>query len=131
MGISSKIDEVARTTDGEASLPDIDDVAPVGEGDEACLADIKEVLRRHNKLDRFGVMLLHQHFDMDGDEILVEDVDVEKRTMLIRPVKRDQLTDVPSVGTQWRLDSETVLQGCMQRCTKSGPLGIRHKTSHH
>ncbi|HEX6666769.1 MAG TPA: hypothetical protein VF081_09265 [Solirubrobacterales bacterium] len=130
MGISSNIDEGAPNTDSVASLPDIDDVAPVGAADEACLAEIREILRQHGKLDRFGVMLLHQHFDLDDSEILVEDVDVDERTMVIRPVKRDQLVDVPSVGTQWRLDSDTVLQGCMQRCTKSGPLGIRHKRSH-
>ena len=38
-----------------AALRDIDDVAPIHEGDYACLAEVRDVLTKHNKRDRFGV----------------------------------------------------------------------------
>jgi hypothetical protein len=53
-------------------LPDVTEVDPVDATDMAILAEIQDVLKRHNALGRFGVNLLHQHFDMADDEIMVE-----------------------------------------------------------
>jgi len=50
-----------------SNLRNIDDVQPVNDGDTDCLVEIREVLRRHGKLDRFGVALLHSHFDLAND----------------------------------------------------------------
>ena len=42
---------------------DINDVEPLNEGDQACLTEIREVLKKHGKRERFGVALLHRHFE--------------------------------------------------------------------
>jgi hypothetical protein len=68
-------------------LPDITEVDPVDATDMAILAEIQDVLKRHNALGRFGVNLLHQHFDMADDEIMVEYTDVASRTQMIRVEK--------------------------------------------
>lgn len=58
------------------ALPHIDDLIPFSTEDEACLAEMKEVLRRHGKLGRFGLSLMHNHFEVADDEMLLEECDV-------------------------------------------------------
>src|SRR4051812_15073087 len=72
-----------------ADLKDIDEVEPIGESDSECLAEVREVLKKHGKRDRLGVALLHKHFDMAGDEVLVEYSDKEERVLTIKPVKAE------------------------------------------
>ena len=66
---------MSDTTVGEmpplAKLPTIDEVVPVGPDDEACINEIRSVLARHNALQRFGITLLHKHFDITDDEVLL------------------------------------------------------------
>lgn len=100
------------------TLPDIDDVAPLSADDEACLTEVRRVLEEHGALQRFGVALLHQHFAVQDDEILVEECDVASRTLKIRPQKRTSPATSRSIQTVWRLDTPTPVQGCMQVCTK-------------
>ena len=38
------------------------------EKDAVCFKDIREVLIKHNALDRFGMCLIHKHFEMSEDE---------------------------------------------------------------
>ena len=49
-------------------LTDIDEVERLSESDQACFDDIREALRKHGKLQRFGVTLLHSHFPVQDDE---------------------------------------------------------------
>ena len=56
--------------------------------DAACLEDVRRVLAQHQRLDRFGIALLHSHFPLSDDEILLETTDLQKREHLVRPVKR-------------------------------------------
>lgn len=77
-------------------LPDIDSIRPLDETDQAVLDDLRTVLERHGALERFGVTLLHSHFDVRRDELLVERVDPEARTLTTRP---ERATD--SSGTLW------------------------------
>ena len=46
-------------------LKDLDDVGSINDSDVDCLAEVREVLKKHGKRERFGVALLHRHFDMD------------------------------------------------------------------
>ena len=85
-------------------LPDIEDVPPLSAADEECLSAVREVLRQHGALQRFGVALLHSHFPLDADEVLLEEVDVERRVLTHRVASRRDLTEVNVVGTIWRLD---------------------------
>ena len=40
-------------------LADIDAVPALNDGDMACLSEIRDILRKHGKLERFGVNLGH------------------------------------------------------------------------
>jgi hypothetical protein len=95
-------------------LPDINDVVPVGPQDQACMDEVREVLERHGALQRFGLTLLHQHFDIAEDEVLVESIDVENRILLSTPKK--VATIGASVETSWRLDDPTRQQVCETLC---------------
>lgn len=70
-----------------SNLPDIHEVVEFSEGDKECLREIRDVLKKHGQMERFGVSLLHTHFDIADDELLLETTDVQKRTQIIRPVK--------------------------------------------
>lgn len=99
-----------------AALPDIGDVVPAGEADEALFRELREVLVRHASERRFGLVLLHQHFDLTDDEILVETVDVASRTLTVRPAPLTSLESTSSIATNWRLDDARVVQKCVQVC---------------
>ena len=70
-----------------SSLPDVDRVEPVSDRDGAVLAELKAVLVRHGATDRFGVCLLHRHFDLADDECLMESTDVEQRISVLNVEK--------------------------------------------
>jgi hypothetical protein len=102
---------------GWEGLPRGDAVEPLGDDDRAVLADVREVLRRHNALDRFGVTLLHSHFDLGADETLVEFVDPANRVMTTKPVRLDSAEhDGTVVPTSFRLDLDDDAVTAVQYC---------------
>lgn len=111
-----------------STLPDIDDVEPLCEEDEACLQDIKTVLKKHGRLSKFGVALQHSHFPMAEDEILVEFCDMNNRTLTSKPMKTDRSDRKNAIETMWRFDS---IQGkqCLLKCVKL-PDGSHTSGSH-
>lgn len=50
-------------------------------------------IEKHNCIDRFGVALLHKHFDLQEDEVLLETTDVDGREQWIRPIKESYLKE--------------------------------------
>ena len=112
-------------------LKDIHDVEPIGTEDHACLAEIREVLNRHGKRERFGVALLHKHFDLAHDEMLVEETDVEARTLTIKPIATSEAP--ATIQTIWMLleGDNQAMMGCMQYCGKDvqGNHGSFHRRS--
>jgi transcriptional regulator with XRE-family HTH domain len=95
-------------------LPPNEAVEPVGGRDQVCFDEVRGVLERHGALGRFGITLLHQHFDIAPDEVLVETVDVENRVLVTRPQKAS--TVASSIETSWRLDDPTGRQRCETIC---------------
>src|SRR5439155_5370351 len=77
-----------------SALKHINDVRPIDQSDAECLEEIRRVLEKHNSLRRFGVSLLHSHFDLADDELMLETTDVEKREHWVRPVKKSYLKEV-------------------------------------
>lgn len=108
------------------SLPHIEAVAPLDDADRACFAEIRAALEKHGKLERFGVALLHKHFDLKDGECLVELTDENKRVSRVMPMTE---TDVPpkSVETLWRLDAPGAISICVVRCYYYNT----HNTEHH
>lgn len=88
-----------------SSLPDINEVEAIGETDREVLEEIREVLARHDRMDRFGVCLLHKHFDLTESEIAVEYTDIEKRTSTITVEPRDASAGT-FIQTNWRFRKE-------------------------
>jgi len=93
-------------------LPNIDDTPHLDAEDEYCMEEIKAVLLKYGKASRLGVAVLHNHFDLESDEVLVEHCDVSKRTLVSKPVKiEDMLTKKNYRPTIIRFDGERA-QGC-------------------
>jgi hypothetical protein len=83
----------------------IDDVATLSSKDQAVIDQVRQVLEENGALDRFGLTLLHSHFDLGPDEVLVETVDAESRTLTIRPRDKAELMQKSDpIQTSWRLD---------------------------
>ena len=97
-----------------STLDHIGDVEPIGEGDAACLEEIRQVLAKHGGLSRFGVTLLHSHFDMADDEVLMETTDLSLREHRIRPMKASELeaNGIIAQTTMVVFDDKGVSMGC-------------------
>ncbi|WFU53630.1 hypothetical protein QA639_28745 [Bradyrhizobium pachyrhizi] len=91
-----------RVASSLPALKPLEKMASLSEEDMQCFAELKEVLRRHKKLDRFGVTLLHSHFAMGPGEVLVESSDAQRRTMTLEPKIMDT-TEIDAIDTQWYL----------------------------
>ena len=96
------------------SLSHIADVVPIGDADAACLSEVRAVLEKHGALDRFGVALLHSHFELAEDEILLETTDLDGREQLVRPVSRAWLEEngVEAQTTIVGFDTNGFFQNC-------------------
>jgi hypothetical protein len=103
----------------------IEAVEGLGPEDKAVIDRIREVLEENDALDRFGLTLLHTHFDLDDDEVLVEKVDSELRTITIRPEKKAELEEVADpVATSWRLRPKGGVEATLQCFRNKG--GVYH-----
>ncbi len=69
----------------------IDNVEPINDGDFDCIDEVRAVLEKYGALGRFGLTLLHKHFDVEDDEVLVEYCDEENRRLTLEPVKHADL----------------------------------------
>jgi hypothetical protein len=116
-------------------LTDIHHIEPLGPQDQACLEAIREVLAKHECLERFGINLLHKHFEMAEDEILVEDVDEKTRTLVTRPVSiATMAADLETgIATQWhwqRNRDGAYEQICVARCFPGNWQSPGHSNQH-
>jgi hypothetical protein len=114
-----------------SDLPDIHDVESVSDADDVCFAELREVLERHHALDRFGVVLLHKHFELEPDEVMVEVVDTENRTLTTRPMKSDPARH--TIETVWRLDRPRGDRECERQCQsdRDGDGNPWHRIAHY
>lgn len=97
-------------------LRDIDEVSELHPSDYECLEAVKQVLIAHDKVERFGVNLLHRHFDVAEDECVVEYTDKAKRKLVavVEKIGASNATE-----TMWRFDVEengTVAKKCRRYC---------------
>lgn len=112
----------------QIGLRDIDDVKSRTEADEVLFRELRAVLEKHGAQSRFGVTLLHRHFDVYEDEVLVESCDLENRTLTCKPVKVSQILGLKLKETNWRLDTDQATSGCTAYCPEqdSRHLGEIH-----
>lgn len=100
------------------ALQDIDDIEPLNDGDTSCLLAVRQVLKEFGMQDRWGVALLHSHFKMEPDEIMLEFADKGSRTLTTTAVKESEAGQ--KVGTIWQLnDGPQPLQWCRKYCRRN------------
>ncbi len=122
-----------KTSNAYEALKDINEVEPLTDEDHATLQMVREVLRKRNAIDKFGVTLLHDHFEIGDDEILVETTDIETRVQTIKPYRNEELKEAnlgeeAYVQTNWRFDSNDPKNlVCLGVCF---PLGGGHGKPH-
>jgi hypothetical protein len=81
-----------------AALPDIDltSAGHLAGDDYACLDEVGRCLVKERANERFGVTLLHSHFPVRDDEILVEEAHHDQRLITLRPVSEGYPDLVPT-----------------------------------
>ena len=67
------------------------------------LKEVSLILKKYNKDKKFGIQLLHSHFNIDADEILHETNNKVKRQLLTKAIKKNKLPK-GSYATSWSLD---------------------------
>jgi isocitrate dehydrogenase kinase/phosphatase len=97
-----------------ADLDHIADVRPIDDQDADCLEEVRLVLQKHDALERFGIALLHSHFDLAEDEMMLETTDAERREHTVRPVRRSYPDDngFTAQTTIVRFDEHGYSQNC-------------------
>ena len=65
------------------------------ESDKVCFEEIIEVLKKYNLIDKYGIGLLHDHFPIHLDEVLLE------------TIKREDAKNVNHFETAWYFDKDT------------------------
>jgi len=108
-----------------SKLPDITEVIELCDSDLPIMDEIYQVLKKHDALKRFGVTLLHEHFDVADDEVLIELTNRESRTQTIKPVKKDHPFLTDAIETSWRLDTGMPVMSC--KCVKFGGNHEHHE----
>lgn len=111
-----------------SKLHDIDDIEPINQSDYDVLEEVREVLSKHNYTDRFGIVLLHKHFEVGEDEVLMEVTDEENRTSLVSPQKASEADIKNSIQTVWKFGHDVkAVTECVQFCHKFFGHNVRHK----
>jgi hypothetical protein len=115
-----------------ASTKDIHEVEPISDKDSEILHQLREVLVKHNAIDRFGVTLIHKHFDLQENEQLVEFTDVENRRLTIQPLADGEA--INTIETSWKFSKETggphPLTVCVFRCYYDAQPTPQHVGKH-
>ena len=105
-------------------LPNIKEVTPLNERDMPVMKEIHDVLKKHNALQRFGVTLLHEHFDMSEDEVMMEVTNIATREQKLYVAKRTDPDVMNSIEASWRLDTGLPVSAC--RCDPRGNSSHDH-----
>ena len=111
-----------------AATKDLEDCEPLSQEDFECMKELREILCKYGKLDRFALHLIHKHFDLSDDEILVEYSDSSTREQVFKVEKLDADIVEHSVPTTWTLERIEPMARCV--CAKrmgKGHLGY-HET---
>lgn len=110
-----------------AQVKDLHECQPLADDDVACMEDVRAALAKHGKLDRFALHLIHKHFDVADDEILVEYSNADSREQFFRVEKADSPDARQSIPTTWTLERMEPMARCVCATRTSGHLG-RHET---
>lgn len=86
-------------------LSGVIDAANLNSVDEQCLAEIQAVIEKYGLTNKFGVALLHKHFLIDKDEMMVERNYPKERKLVTTPVRAADAREKDLIATIWRFDN--------------------------
>ncbi|MDB5490438.1 MAG: hypothetical protein JWO78_287 [Micavibrio sp.] len=101
-------------------LDDLHDTAPLGQDDFECMRAVREVLMKFNKVERFALHLVHKHFDLADDEVLVEYSNANTREQYFKPEKADSEIARDTIPTTWMLKDMEPSVICVCAKTENG-----------
>ncbi|PZQ45492.1 MAG: hypothetical protein DI551_07170 [Micavibrio aeruginosavorus] len=85
-----------------SQLSELDEeLAALDDTDLECMREVRDVLLKYGKVDRFALELAHKNFEMEDDEILIEYTNPETREQFFRPEKWVNVPD--AIPTSWIL----------------------------
>jgi hypothetical protein len=91
-----------------SAIPHIDTVAAFSDNDKPLFNELREVLQKYQALNRFGITLLHNHFSLGDDEVLLEKTDVSARKQTIEPISLKRLNEMNVIETAWCMDDKNI-----------------------
>jgi hypothetical protein len=101
-------------------LDDLHDTAPLDNGDMECMRAVREVLLKFGKVERFALHLVHKHFDLADDEILVEYSNANTREQYFKPEKAGSENAKDAIPTTWMLRDMESSVICVCARTENG-----------
>ena len=111
---------------------DINDIEVRSETEAPAFSEIREILVKYGLERKYGVALLHKHFDLAEDEMLVEFTDLEARTLISKPIKIGAISSTSLIETSWMLGYDVVMGNCVTVCyydpSRNGHVG-QHRPS--
>lgn len=112
------------------ALNDISEMTdPLTENDYKAFQEIQGVLKKYGVTKKFGINLLHRHFDLhSNDERLVEFTDKENRELTTKVINKDYLNQRKITPTQWMFteDGEKIVCAC--NCFYTDEWGHGHSS---
>ncbi|MEW6323377.1 MAG: hypothetical protein AB1635_20085 [Acidobacteriota bacterium] len=105
-------------------LSNIEELRPIDDRDYEVLRELRDVLWRHGFQDRFGICLLHKHFELAPGEIALEETDSLNRVSTIRVEREESCSD--ATETAWRFSTKDEIRAgrnCTQKCRGYGMTG--------
>lgn len=111
-------EQVKTTNNPYAALQDITEVKPYNpDTDKALFDDLRKVLEAHGATDRFGVTLLHDHFEVNNGEQMIETHNSVTRELTIKPYRTEGIKRNLQ-ATNWRFNGNDVV--ALQFCIPTG-----------
>lgn len=107
----------------------IEEMEPISDNDFEILKELREVIFKHGYEDRFGVCLVHKHFDIYPGEIALETSDDDARVSTIRVVKEEEANDAWQTSWKFSRDIQEIKAGrnCRVYCKGFGLMGHTRK----
>src|SRR5690348_17183084 len=88
---------------------DATDVGSLSDDDRACLADVGRYLVAAGACDRFGIWLLHKHFEPESGEVFVEQAVRSPRMIKTSPVVRSETLETTAIRFDGSADGFSVV----------------------
>lgn len=113
-------------------LSDIQDVALITKEDTDCLTELKEIIQKYGMENKFGISLLHKHFDFKDNEMLVETINVQERVLTTTPVLVDEERKKSLVQTVWCFSKDqSLVKGCESFCPRDDKGRLKGYKDHY